>query len=414
MAQTLAECEKFKIARQFLKKHNLPVNLSNPQYDRCYCKFCYPADLADTYFVGGHTYVVPRGWTRFGVHVDEVIAKHYNIWESWANCYHGTSISSAKSVIEHRQLLLPGEETLDGKTISIRSGHIAGEVFFFTTPTIKYAELPCYASNYTFTATDKKKYKVKVVLQCKQKPNSITVQPETVRATKPICRFISNDKVEWKTRQRASIMPYGLLVKIEPVEPGTESVPRKVVATKNTLDNAGNVEEIEEDEEVDCPHCRHSNVWKMPSENEGIVITCKNKRCNQEFKVFSCPDCSQVNCLCACDDKFVTVAEIYCLNKRCKGTVVNQKCVHCSEFNIWAAPAKNKIERVTCSTNCENKSQIFNCPHCYVPKIIKRDFVYEGNYRICKSCTKKYTFIYCPKCDKLNPKPKKYCYVQIY
>jgi len=210
----MAECTKFKIAREFLKKHDWPVSLCNPKYDRCFCKFCYTAEQKDTDCVGGNKYVVPRGWTRLGVHVDEILAKHHQIWDTWSICYHGTSIKSAKSIIEHRQLLLPGEETLDGETITIPKG----ENLFFTTPTIKYAEHRAYASGYIFTASDKKQYHIKVVLQCKQKPDSFKVQGQTVGVTKPICRYIPNGEVEWVSRKRACIMPYGLLLGIEPVD----------------------------------------------------------------------------------------------------------------------------------------------------------------------------------------------------
>lgn len=191
----MAERRNFKIGREFLKKYKWPTNLCNPNYDRRFCNKCYSADYQNTYSAGGKIYVVPRGWTRFGVQMDEAIANHLNIWEDWAHCFHGTSIQSAISIIEHRQMLLPGEAKLDGKAISIRPGHIPGQNFYFTTPTIKYAAHGAYASKYTITS-GKRQYNIKVVLQCKQQPDSITVQGETVGATKRICDFIPNDQVE--------------------------------------------------------------------------------------------------------------------------------------------------------------------------------------------------------------------------
>ena len=215
----MSECEKLRVSKEFLLSYNWPVALRKPNYNRCYCDRCYKSSFRDTYIVGGHTYVIPRGWTRLGVHVDEPFAAHHHVWNTWANCYHGTSIENAKSIIEHRQLLLPRDLTLNGKKLQVREGHIPGEYSFFTTPTIRYAALNCYAHTYSFKSpTTYKRYKVKVALQCKQKPDSFTVHPETVDARKrrqKICPHVSNDKIEWKTQNRSSIMPYGLMLQIK-------------------------------------------------------------------------------------------------------------------------------------------------------------------------------------------------------
>ncbi|CAF5226255.1 unnamed protein product, partial [Rotaria magnacalcarata] len=84
-----------------------------------------------TFIVAGKTYAIPRGWTRFGVYVDETFAKHHDVWKTWVNCYHGTSIESVKSIVEHRQLLLPRDTTMEGEKWRIREGHIPGEHYFF-------------------------------------------------------------------------------------------------------------------------------------------------------------------------------------------------------------------------------------------------------------------------------------------
>ena len=105
---------------------------------------------------------------------------------------------------------------MDGKKLQIRAGHIPGEYYYFTTPTIRYAALDCYTHTYDFRSpVNGRRYKIRVALQCKQKPDSFTIQPETVGATKRkeiICPHISNDQMEWKTDQRSAIMPYALLL----------------------------------------------------------------------------------------------------------------------------------------------------------------------------------------------------------
>ncbi|CAF0935743.1 unnamed protein product [Adineta steineri] len=169
--------------------------------------------------VANYTYVIPRGWTRFAVSVDEGFFNHHDVWDKWLNCYHGTSIENAKSCVEHRQLLLPNDTTMHGKKLEIREGHIKGEHYVFTTPSITYAALDYYAHTYHFQSPyNSQIYTIKVVLQCKQKPDSIIVQPETVDARRQgikICRYIPNDKLEWKTQHRSTVMIYGLLLEVK-------------------------------------------------------------------------------------------------------------------------------------------------------------------------------------------------------
>ncbi|UJR24317.1 hypothetical protein I4U23_027284 [Adineta vaga] len=213
------KCEKFRVGREFLESVLWPFAMRKPDHDRCYCNQCYPATLSNTLTVAGYTNVIPRGWTRFAVSVDEAFFNHHDVWKKWLNCYHGTSIESAKSCVEHRQLLLPSDVTMHGKKLAIRDGHIPGEIFVFTTPSISYAALECYAHTYNFISPHNSKlYTIKVALQCKQKADSIIVQPETVGASQKeikICPFISNDKLEWKTQNRSTVMIYGLMLEIK-------------------------------------------------------------------------------------------------------------------------------------------------------------------------------------------------------
>ena len=215
----MSNCENIRIGREFLISQSWPNTLQNAVYDRCYCSQCYLNSYHDTYKVGGRTYVIPRGWTRFGVHVDEPFANHHNVWNTWVNCYHGTSIECAKSIVEHRQLLLPRDTTMTGKRLQIREGHIPGEYYFFTTPSINYASQDCYSCMYEFRSTTTNQlYNIRVALQCKQKPDSFIVQAETVNAQSQICRYVPNGQLEWKTEHRSAIMPYGLLLQVKNVD----------------------------------------------------------------------------------------------------------------------------------------------------------------------------------------------------
>ncbi|CAF1035856.1 unnamed protein product [Adineta ricciae] len=213
------ECENFRIGREFLESVAWPSQLRKPVHDRCYCYQCYPSSHPDALTVAGYKYVIPHGWTRFAVSVDSDICELHNVWSTWLVCYHGTSIESARSCVEHRQLLLPNDITMYGKKLEIPKGHIPKEHYIFTTPSITYAAHQAYARAYHFRSPhDSRLYTIKVVLQCRQKPDSIIVQPETVGAQvrmQRICTHIPNEELEWKTQHRSSVVIYGLLLQIK-------------------------------------------------------------------------------------------------------------------------------------------------------------------------------------------------------
>ena len=387
----MIECENLHIGKEFLASHKWPVALRKTTHDRCYCKKCYSPSKPSTFTVGGHTYVIPRGWTRFGVYVDEPFARHHNVWNTWANCYHGTSIENAKSIVEHRQLLLPRDMTLDGKKLQIREGHIPGEYYFFTTPTIKYAALDCYAHTYKFTSpSNGKRYKIKVVLQCKQKSDSFTVQPETVGARQrqqKICSFVSNDEMEWKTQHRSAIMPYGLMLYIVP-----ESV--------DDIINDNDGIKPKDSQKITCPHCSQPNVWENGGYKEGTVITCVHETCKKKFQQVNCPHCSDSNVWSAADYKEGRVAT--CAHETCKKNFQQLNCPHCFNSITWKNADYNAGMVVTCPyENCKKKFQQLNCPHCSGSNIWSAADYKPGKVYTCahETCKKTFQQINCAHCS---------------
>lgn len=401
----MPECKNLKIAEEFLVKHSWPMTLSDARFNLCYCGDCYTSDMKDTYEKGGELYVIPRGYTRFGVKVDDAFAEHHGMWDTWTNCYHGTSIISAKSIIEHRQLLLPGETTMKGAKIVMPAGHIVGEQFFFTTPTIKYAEHPAYASQYEFKSPSTKKYyNIRVVLQCKQKPGSYTVQAETVGLGRNrICPFIPNDKMEWKTAHRSSIWPYAILLQIQQHGSRFEALTRR----GTTMSGQGPVKETSKWQEVYCPHCHSSQDWVDPEHNQGVVLTCKSKVCNTKFKPFKCPHCTEVMTFCSCRSRYANDRFFTCENSRCAKELMSRKCPHCrTGFNFCQIPNKNQAVTVICAyKTCKTKSYVFMCPHCNEMTGQKHEVGREEGVVITcsdKLCLKKCQLARCPKCLHVN------------
>lgn len=197
--------------------------------------------------------IVPKNWMKFGLKVDEVQAKIHNIWvklririemsyscrrsiqNEWAVSYHGTLPNAALSMVKHRQICLPGDTLSDGSRLSIRRGHIPKQFVqdftflsfclfrsqnaFFTSPTIRYASQNHYASPIEFTSIeDKRRYLGKIVLRCRQMPNSFSVQCQTLsNVNNDFCDWIGNDEIEWKTDQRGTVVFDGLCIQIQPI-----------------------------------------------------------------------------------------------------------------------------------------------------------------------------------------------------
>ncbi|UJR11810.1 hypothetical protein I4U23_015990 [Adineta vaga] len=387
----MAECEKLRISKEFLAHYKWPVAFRKTVHDRCYCNRCYPSSGQDTFLVGGHTYVVPRGWIRLGVNVDEAFARHHNVWKEWVNCYHGTSIESAKSIVEHRQLLLPRDTTLDGEKLQIRPGHIPEEYYFFTTPTIKYAALDCYACTYSFTSPgDGRHYKIKVALQCKQKSDSFLVQAETVGAQQKnqiICSHIPNDQLEWKTQQRSAIMPYGLMLEIKYDSNATDD------NNSNSSDNTRNLRKF------DCAHCLQPYIWGNDAYVEGKVISCPHANCKRKFQQLCCPHCSGSIVWRSANYKEGTITT--CPHDDCRKTFQQLSCPHCSASMHWKDANYKAGTVTTCPHgNCKKKFQQINCPHCF-GFIAWKDANYkEGTVTTCPhvNCKKKFQHMNCPCC----------------
>ncbi|CAF4453865.1 unnamed protein product, partial [Rotaria sp. Silwood2] len=204
------------ICGEYLSSLKWQEGFFNRQHNRCYCNECYPMSFHDTYETGGSTYVIPRGWCRFGLHVDQVRAKIDKIWDEWIITYHGTSSIAAQSIVAHRQFLIPGDKCIDGSRIHIRPGHIKDKHEIYTSPTIAYSSHPCYCSIQKFRSKiTNKLYNARIALQCRQKPGTFKVQSETIGAGhKKICPFIPNDQVEILTTTRAAIVSYGVLIQL--------------------------------------------------------------------------------------------------------------------------------------------------------------------------------------------------------
>ncbi|CAF1157240.1 unnamed protein product [Adineta steineri] len=171
------------LAKEYVESLGWDNVLFDSSHDKCYCIKCYPASWSDMADAGGQKYVIPRGWARIGLHVDAAIVGVNDIWNKWIVTFHGTSLLAAKSILHNRQFCLPGDKLIDGTLLGIRPGHIPDKKHIYTSPTIAYSGLPVYSTKHDFNSSKNYcAYTVQIVLQCRQKPGSYTVQGETVNA----------------------------------------------------------------------------------------------------------------------------------------------------------------------------------------------------------------------------------------
>jgi len=202
---------------EFLRQLNWPLTFFDPTGYRCYCPDCYSSRWPDTLTVANELYIIPRGWCRFGLYVPSLLANYNNIWDNWANAYHGTTPNNAISIIEHGQLLINGDVTIGGTTVRTRASVDPSQDRYFVSPHICYASHPWYAQITPFKVVGGRQLYSQVVLMMKVRPGTYLKQAETEGGAKRIFddySVIPENEIEWYSTRRGSVVPYGVLFRI--------------------------------------------------------------------------------------------------------------------------------------------------------------------------------------------------------
>jgi hypothetical protein len=186
---------------------SLKLDLYFVQQPDCFCMKCLPDNSRRTNKRGGYPYTVPYGWVRFRIKIEKVCTQDKQIFRQWATSYYGTWEENLEKILRNRVIPIPGDELLDGTKFKdhSRDGHHC-----FTSPSINYMSNWQRSPTKLVTLSDGKVYTVQMVLQCKQKPGTFIVQP----GTPGLCNIISADVIEWKSNQRTTIIPNGLMIRI--------------------------------------------------------------------------------------------------------------------------------------------------------------------------------------------------------
>ncbi|KAL9978854.1 hypothetical protein ACROYT_G016434 [Oculina patagonica] len=219
-------CEYQEKCRRFKSSLKLQDIFFDPKFDRCFCTECHAARGDNLYYTRGKPakeYGIPIGWCRFGLKVHHR-ATALDVFNKWHVAFHGTRVDSVNAILECGDLLIPGDVALGGRKLSEEVGHYNDDrkpkgfdtKQIFVSPSVRYSGHNCYAKSKSFQdPSTNKTYTSKAVLQLCINPDSYQVGPQTIGAADEIDPKFSNQEIEWSTKERGSIILYGLLVKLD-------------------------------------------------------------------------------------------------------------------------------------------------------------------------------------------------------
>ncbi|PFX18848.1 Neuralized-like protein 4 [Stylophora pistillata] len=218
--QPRIHCDYQEKCHTFKSSLKLSGVFFDPKFDRCFCTECHAARGDKLYYTRGQPakdYGIPIGWCRFGLMVHPR-AKALDVFNKWHVAFHGTRVESVSAILEC------GDVALGGRKLSEVDGHFNDNrkptgfdtKQIFVSPSVRYSGHNCYAKPKSFThPSTNKTYSTKAVLQLCINPDSYQVGPQTIGATAEIDPKFSNQEIEWSTKERGSIILYGLLVKLD-------------------------------------------------------------------------------------------------------------------------------------------------------------------------------------------------------
>ncbi len=179
---------------------NLNEAYFDSQHDKCFCTQCH--DPSNTDGKCGNWCKQKHGWVVFALRVNQAHQKQWNIFKEWKTSYYGTSSNLLASILSNRFVPFDGDKLNDGSTFN--SGH-PNSTHCTTSPSLVCASRPKFTHQSRFRARDGTNYNVQVVIQCKQKPDTYTIEGDGK----------SFRNTEWATETRAVLISYGLLVRLQ-------------------------------------------------------------------------------------------------------------------------------------------------------------------------------------------------------
>ena len=150
-------------------------------------------------------------------------------------------------------------------------------------------------------------------------------------------------------------------------------------------------------QQLDCPYCTKSIVWKNVDYKEGKKIACPYAACGKSFVHVSCPSCSLGN-FWVNGNNYVPVQQHNCWS--CQTSFQQVNCPTCSKSMTWKKADYLEGNETQClSPSCGEKFAAVACPHCYLTNYWKNGNKYiPGKKYSCYSCRKKFQQLNCPCC----------------
>lgn len=249
----MSGCNYFDFAKHLVMKHfEFDEGMIQASFDSrgdvCFCRYCFEKRGDKSVYTRGsppRPYITPVGWARIGLKFNAGLGAANNPLENWNTSFHGTSFESMHSIFNSGLTLLkPGDVKLGGEMLGIGAGHIKSpsrrtnlysgneELFdpnqIFTSPSIVYSSLHQYAQPQRVTCDEE--YEVQIAFQLRQRPGSFQIGQETVGANRmgrKIDQHISNNELEYYTKEGVGIIFQGLLIKVIAREESDESMGRR-------------------------------------------------------------------------------------------------------------------------------------------------------------------------------------------
>jgi hypothetical protein len=206
------DCPAHVRASSFLGSLGFSPAFLDATQNSCFCEQCANG-LPASKLQCSQIYELPHGFVGFGIQMGPCAAS-LRIFKEWPVSYHGLKAANLGSVLNEGGLMLSGDTLLDGTTLKALHTMGANRQCLYTSPSIKYAEKVVYTEPMIF-----EEHRARIVVQCRQKPDfevcGETIGWERDHPGVAISKHFKNSELEWFTRNRAAIIPYRILIKME-------------------------------------------------------------------------------------------------------------------------------------------------------------------------------------------------------
>ncbi|XP_041037273.1 neuralized-like protein 4 isoform X1 [Carcharodon carcharias] len=231
-ANPMKTCEYQALCARFKELLPLPDGYFDDELkcNLCYCESCHKLRGDEAYYKRGDPpkdYALPFGWCRFALRLNPR-CEIANVYKKWHTAYHGTCVGSLRRTLDHGELVSAGSASIfctkqakaelqngynDPEENSVQEKDI---VKVNLSPTMRYVGLDRFCPKIRFKdVKSQRHHHAQVAFQVCVRPGSYKMGPQSVGASESIDPRFSNNEIEWITKERASTVLYGLLIRVE-------------------------------------------------------------------------------------------------------------------------------------------------------------------------------------------------------